>query len=94
MREGGEDDDKGMVGDVKGVWSLGGREMLGSMRDGICVCFCGGGDIDGSGGGGGADVNGGSSGVGNSGESAVYRSGRGGGSIVYRIGGGGLCRSG
>ena len=25
MREGGEDDDKGMVSDVEGVWSLGGR---------------------------------------------------------------------
>ena len=40
MREGGEDDGKGMVSDVEGVWSLGGREMLSSMRDGICVCVC------------------------------------------------------
>ena len=38
MREGGEDDGKGMVSDVEGVQSLGGREMLSSMRDGICVC--------------------------------------------------------
>ena len=38
MRGGGEDDDKGMVSDVEGVQSLGGREMLSSMRDGICVC--------------------------------------------------------
>ena len=38
MREGGEDDDKGMVSDVEGVQSLGGRETLSSMRDGICVC--------------------------------------------------------
>ena len=38
MREGGEDDDKGMVSDVEGVQSLGGRKTLSSMRDGICVC--------------------------------------------------------
>ena len=38
MRGGGEDDDKGMVSDVDGVQSLGGREALSSMRDGICVC--------------------------------------------------------
>ena len=38
MREAGEDDDKGIVSDVEGVQSLGGREMLSSMRDGICVC--------------------------------------------------------
>ena len=38
MRGGGEDDDKGMVSDVEGVRSLGGRETLSSMRDGICVC--------------------------------------------------------
>lgn len=31
------DDDKDMVNDVEGVRSLGGREMLSSMRDGICV---------------------------------------------------------
>ena len=39
-REGGEDDGKGMVSDVEGMWSLGGRETLSSMRDGICVCVC------------------------------------------------------
>ena len=38
MREGGENDAKGMVSDVEGVRSLGGRETLSSMRDGICVC--------------------------------------------------------
>ena len=38
MREGGEDDDKGMVSDVEGVLSLGGRETLSSMRVEICVC--------------------------------------------------------
>ena len=38
MRGGGADDDKGMVSDVEGVWSLAGRETLTSMRDGIYVC--------------------------------------------------------
>ena len=38
MRECGEDDAKGMVSDIEGVWSLGGRVMLRSIRDGICVC--------------------------------------------------------
>ena len=38
MRERWEDDDKGMVNEVEGVQSLGGREMSSSMRDGICVC--------------------------------------------------------
>ena len=38
MKEGGEDDDKGMVSDIDSVWSLGGREMPRSIRDGICVC--------------------------------------------------------
>ena len=38
MREGRENDDKGMVSDNEGVQSLGGREMLSSIRDGICVC--------------------------------------------------------
>ena len=38
MSEGGEDDDRGMVSDIEGVWSLGGREMSRSIRDGICVC--------------------------------------------------------
>ena len=36
MSEGGEDDDKGMVNDVKSVRSLGGTETLRSMKDGIC----------------------------------------------------------
>ena len=39
MREGGVDDDKSMVNDVEGVQSLGGREMLSSMREGISVCL-------------------------------------------------------
>ena len=38
MSEGGENDDKGMINDVKGVRSLGGTETLNFMRDGICVC--------------------------------------------------------
>ena len=33
MREGGEDDNKGMVSDIDGVWSLSGREMSRSIRD-------------------------------------------------------------
>ena len=37
IREGGEDDDKGMVSDIEGVQSLGGREMLSSFRDEICA---------------------------------------------------------
>ena len=37
MRVGG-DDDNGMVSDIEGVRSLGGREMSRSMRDGIFVC--------------------------------------------------------
>ena len=37
MREGGEDDSKGMVSNVEGVQSLGGTEMLSSMRDVICA---------------------------------------------------------
>ena len=32
------DDAKGMVNDNEGVWSLGGREMSKSIKDGICVC--------------------------------------------------------
>ena len=35
MRKGGEDDNKGMVSDVEGVRSLGGKETLSSMRDGF-----------------------------------------------------------
>ena len=38
MRECGGDDAKGMVNDNEGVWSLGGRGMSRSIRDGICVC--------------------------------------------------------
>ena len=38
MSKDGEDHDKRMVSDVEVVQSLGGREMLNSMRDGICVC--------------------------------------------------------
>ena len=38
MREGGKDDDEGMISDTEGVQSLGGREMSSSIRDGICVC--------------------------------------------------------
>ena len=37
MREGGENDETGMVSDIEGVRSLGGREMSSSMRDWICV---------------------------------------------------------
>ena len=36
MREGGEDDEKAMVSDVEGVWSLGGRDVE-FDEDGICV---------------------------------------------------------
>ena len=39
MREGGEDDDKGMVSVIEGVQSLGGREMLSLMRDGIVLKY-------------------------------------------------------
>ena len=38
MSKGGKDDAKGMVSDIEGVWSLGGREILSSIRDGIFVC--------------------------------------------------------
>ena len=38
MKRDEEDDDKGMVSDVESVRSLGGRETLSSMRDGVCVC--------------------------------------------------------
>ena len=37
MREGGEDDGKKMVSVIEGVRSLGGREMLSPMRDGIVL---------------------------------------------------------
>ena len=39
MREGGDDDDKGMVIVTEGVWSLGGREMAGPMKDGIVLKY-------------------------------------------------------
>ena len=39
MRECVGDDTKGMVNDNEGVWSLGGRGMLRSIRDGICDCL-------------------------------------------------------
>ena len=39
MREGGEDDDKGMVSVIEGVHSLGGREMLSPMRHGIVLKY-------------------------------------------------------
>ena len=35
MREGGEDDDKGMVSVIEGMWSLDGREMSSPMSDEI-----------------------------------------------------------
>ena len=38
MRVGGEDGNKGMVSDIEGVRSLGGKETLSSMRNGTCVC--------------------------------------------------------
>ena len=38
MREHGEDDAKGMVIDIEGVWSLGRRGISRPIRDGICVC--------------------------------------------------------
>ena len=36
-RKDGEDDDKGIVSDIEGVLSLGGRDICKSMRYGICV---------------------------------------------------------
>ena len=39
MREGGEDDDKGMFSVIEGVRSLGGREMSSRMRDGIVLKY-------------------------------------------------------
>ena len=39
MKEGGEDDDKGMVSAIEGVHSLGGREMSSPMRDGIVLKY-------------------------------------------------------
>ena len=37
LRKGGENDSKGLVSNVEGVQSLGGTEMLSSMRDGSCT---------------------------------------------------------
>ena len=73
MRECEEDDSKGMVSDIEGVPSLGGKEMLRSIRDGIGVVV-----------GGGVVGGGGNCGVGDGGESSVYRSGGGGVSVVHR----------
>ena len=39
MREGGEDDDEGMVSVIEGVRSLRGREMSSPMRDGIVLKY-------------------------------------------------------
>ena len=39
MRKGGEDDDKGLVSVIEGVWSLGGREMSNPMRDAIVLKY-------------------------------------------------------
>ena len=39
MKEGGKDDDKGMVSVIEGVRSLGGREMSSPMRDGIVLKY-------------------------------------------------------
>ena len=91
MRACGEDDFKEMVSDIEGVRSLGGREMLRSIRDGMCLCGSGGGCRSGVGG---VDGSGRNSRVGDGGESGVYRSGGGGGSVVHGSVGGGLCRSG
>ena len=41
MREGGENDETGMVSDIDGAQSQGGREMSSSMRDWICVSVTG-----------------------------------------------------
>ena len=106
MRECGENDAKGMVSDIKGVLSLGRREI----HKGWDLCLCGGsgghpGDGVGGGGssvdcsegddgGGGVDGSSGNSGVADGGESGACRSGGGGGSVVYRSVGAGLCRSG
>ena len=38
LGEVGKDDENGMVSDIEGVRSLGSREMLRSIRDGISVC--------------------------------------------------------
>ena len=92
MRDGGEDDDKGMVSDTEGVRSLGGRETSSPMRGGICVCVAAVVVmvvaalmvVMERGGGGGVDGSGRKSGVGDGGESIVFRSISGGGSIMYR----------
>ena len=92
----GEDDARGMVNDIKGVRSLGGRDV--KVHKGWDLCLrdgdvgygngVGGGcGVDGSDEGdrdGDVDGSGGNSGVGESGESGVYRSGGGDGSLVHR----------
>ena len=59
MRECGNNHAKGMVSDSESVRSLGGREMLRSISNRICVCGGGGGGW-GSGVGGGVDGSNGS----------------------------------
>ena len=86
MREGGEDDDKGMVSDIES-----GPERDIKILKGWDLCLCGSGrgdgidgsnggggvdgSVDGSGGNGGVDGSGGNGGVGDGGESIVYSSG-------------------
>ena len=108
MRECGEDNAKRMISDIEGVWSLGGREMSRSIKDGICVCVVVVVVVVAVGlvvvvalivamgvmWGGGVDGSGVNSRAGDGGESGVYRSGEGGGSVVHRSVGCGLCRSG
>ena len=97
MREGGEDDGKGMVHDIEGVRSLGERNI--QIRKGCDLGWYGGGGgcdfgVDGSDGGDVAHGSGENSDVGDGGESVVYRSGGDGGSVVHRSVGGRLYRSG
>ena len=98
-RERSEVDDKSIVSDVEGVWSLGWRDI--EFHEGWDLGLCGGGSngsgVDGSSRGGGVDGSSGSNGAGDSGESIegiVYRSGEGGGSIVYRSSGGEMYKGG
>ena len=100
-RNDGEDDDKGIVSDIEGVLSLGGRDICKSMRYGICVfvavaVFVGGSGcgVDISDEGGAVDGSAGNSGVGDGGERLMYRCVGGGGIVAYRSVGGGLRRSG
>ena len=96
MREGGEDDDKGMVSDVERCAEPGWKRDV-EFYEGWDLCLCGG--AGGGSGVGGSSIggSGGSCGIGDSGESAeriVYRRGGGGLSIVDKSGRGGLYRSG